>query len=88
MFGESFTPTRVLREGGIYTLSDLELIAKKGTDGLYFLFTWKNWHRLGPVDYRLSHGRIFQRGQMTGWTGADLVDTGRTAGPPMFSLRY
>jgi hypothetical protein len=71
-----------LRERGVYTLEGLELIAVKRTDEIYFLFTRENWNYRGPVDYRLSHGRIYHRGTLTRWAAADLVDTGRTSPPP------
>ena len=38
----------------------------------------KNWDCLVPVDYRLSHGLIFQHGILTKWKPTDLIDTGRT----------
>jgi hypothetical protein len=82
----NFTPpdTTELREGGIYTLNGIWLIVKKRADGLYFLYSQRNWDCLGPVDYRLSHGMIFQHGLLTHWNAADLIDTGRTADPPLF----
>lgn len=80
--------TTELREGGIYTLDGAWLIAKKRSVDLYFLFSQRNWDCLGPVDYRLSHGMIFQHGLLTDWTAADLIDTGRTANPPLFSPKH
>jgi hypothetical protein len=77
-----------LREGGIYTLNGIWLVAKKRSYGLYFLYSQRNWDCLGAVDYRLSHGLIFQRGRLTKWTPADLIDTGRIADPPLFRRKH
>jgi len=73
---------RQLRDRGIYTLEGTELIAFKRSDVLYFLFTFENWNYRGPVDFRFSHGLIFNHGTLTRWVGEDLFDTGRTAAEP------
>ena len=73
---------RQLRERGIYTLAGVELVAVKRTEEIYFLFTERNWNFRGPVSYRLSHGNIYERGELTRWDERDLVDTGRTSRPP------
>jgi len=75
--------TPELRENGIYALDGVWLIAKKQSDVLYFLYSQRNWDWLGAIDYRLSHGLIFQHGRLTKWTATDLIDTGRTADPPL-----
>lgn len=71
-----------LSERGVYTLGGMELVAVVVPDDVTFLFTPHNWGLRGAVAYRLSHGRTFQRGDHTERTDEDLVDTGRTAGPP------
>ena len=73
---------RQLRERGIYTLAGVELVAVKRTEEIFFLFTETSWNLHGPVSYRLSHGHIYERGELTGWDERDLVDTGRTSRPP------
>jgi hypothetical protein len=73
---------RLLRELGIYKLHGLELVAVRRTDEIYFLFTDRNWNFRGPVSFRLSHGRIYERGELTRWDEDDLVDTGRTSRMP------
>ncbi|HKY45255.1 MAG TPA: hypothetical protein VJM50_19335 [Pyrinomonadaceae bacterium] len=54
----------------------------KRSEDLSFLFTLQNWSLHGPVEYRVSHGTIYCRGQSTGFTDEDLEDTGMTAKPP------
>jgi len=77
-----------LRNLGVYTLRDKTLILSKRSEELSFLFSAHNWNLHGPVDYRVSHGKIFRRGQSTGCTDEDLVDTGITAKSPdyLFSV--
>lgn len=75
--------TPELRENGIYTLHGVWLIAKKRAEGLFFLYSQRNWDCLGAVDYRLSHGLIFQHGRLTKWIPTDLIDTGKTADAPL-----
>ena len=77
-----------LRSLGIYTLHKQTLILLKRSEDLSFLFTPENWNFHGPVDYRVSHGVIYCRGQSTGLTDEDLVDTGTTAQPPSLSTLY
>jgi len=74
-----------LRNLGIYTLSDKTLILVKRSEDLSFLFSKQNWNLYGPVDYRVSHGGIYSRGEPTPWTDDDLLDTGMTAGRPNLS---
>lgn len=74
-------PNKALRSRGIYKLGDKTLILLKRSEELSFLFTEENWAFHGPVDYRVSHGGIYRRGQSTGLTDEDLVDTGNTAKP-------
>lgn len=71
-----------LRNLGVYTLNDLELVLLKRSEVLAFLFSRENWSLRGPVNYRVSHGMIFQHGQSTEWTDEDLFDTGMTAKVP------
>jgi hypothetical protein len=73
---------RELRERGIYKLAGVELVAVRRTEEIYFLFTERNWNFRGPVTYRLSHGHVYKRGELTEWVEEDLVDTGRTSRPP------
>jgi len=68
-----------LRTLGIYNLRDETLILVKRSEEMSFLFSPHNWKLHGPVDYRVSHGNIYRRGQSTGLTDEDLVDTGTTA---------
>ena len=68
-----------LRNLGIYKLFGSTLIALKQSEELTFLFSLDNWRLLGPVDYRVSHGRIYRCGHPTGWTDSDLQDTEMTA---------
>ena len=75
-----------LRSLGVYTLRDKTLILLKRSEVLSFLFSPDNWNYHGPVDYRISHGGIFYRGQRTGLTDEDLVDTGTSVKPPSRSL--
>ena len=77
-----------LRSYGIYTLHQKTLILLKRSEDLSFLFTPKNWNFHGPVDYRVSHGAIYRRGEATGFTDADLVDTGTSAGPPSLTTLF
>ena len=71
-----------LRDLGIYTLRDKTLILLKRSEELSFLFTPDRWQRHGPVDYRVSHGQIYRRGELTSLTDEDLLDTGMTAKQP------
>ena len=75
-----------LRSLGIYKLRDKSLILVKRSEELSFLFSPQNWNLHGPVDYRISHGTIYCRGQSTGLTDEDLVDTGKTANPTTLSI--
>jgi hypothetical protein len=75
-----------LRSLGIYKLRDKSLILVKRSEELSFLFSPQNWNLHGPVDYRVSHGNIYCRGQSTGLTDEDLVDTGKTANPTTLSI--
>lgn len=72
-----------LRSLGIYKLRDETFILVKRSEELSFLFSPQNWKLHGPVDYRVSHGGIYCRGQSTGLTDEDVVDTGQTAKPPL-----
>lgn len=77
-----FRENKPLRNLGIYTLHDRKLIVLKRSEVLSFLFTPEMWNLHGPVDYRVSHGEIYQHGELTLWTDEDLVDTGLTARAP------
>lgn len=78
----SLRSNRPLRDHGVYLLNDLELILLKRSENLSFLFSRENWWLHGPVDYRVSHGMIFERGRSTKWTDENLFDTGKTAKAP------
>ena len=73
---------RPLRNLGIYLLGDKTLILVKRSEKLSFLFTEENWNFRGPVDFRVSHGNIYNHGEATPWTDEDLVDTGMKASSP------
>ena len=68
-----------LRNLGIYLLQGEKLILLKRSEELSFLFSERNWTFRGPVEYRVSHGSIYHRGELTTWTDEDLLDTGITA---------
>jgi hypothetical protein len=70
------------RNLGVYTLRDKTLVLLKRTEALSFLFSFHNWQLHGPVEYRVSHGHIYSRGEPTHLTDEDLQDTGLTANPP------
>lgn len=55
------------------------MILLKRSEDLSFLFSPHNWLTHGPVDFRVSHGKIYARGQSTGMTDDDLEDTGMSA---------
>ena len=82
-----FRSNRPLRDRGIYKLLEHMLIASKQSEELTFLFTLENWQLRGPVEYRVSHGKIYKNGYATEWTDNDLTDTELTADPPR-SMRY
>ena len=71
-----------LRHLGIYILGDKTLILVKRSEELSFLFNEENWNLRGPVDFRVSHGGIYNHGANTQWTDEDLLDTGMTASLP------
>lgn len=71
-----------LRNYGVYLLGDKTLVLFKRSDVLSFLFSERSWAYRGAVDYRVSHGTIYQHGCKTGCTDEDLLDTGMTAKPP------
>ena len=75
-------PNKPLRSLGVYILCDKTLILLKRSEELSFLFTTQNWRFHGPVDYRVSHGKIYCRGVETTFTDEDLVDTGMCAAAP------
>ena len=77
-----FRHNKPLRNLGVYKLREQKLILLKRSEILSFLFAPETWKRHGPVDYRVSHGGIYQHGNPTQWTDADLLDTGITADPP------
>ncbi len=70
-----------LRERGIYKLAGRqEVVAARGRDGSFCLFTPQHWRARGPLDYRVtSDGRLVYHGAVTEWRVAALADTGRTA---------
>ncbi len=70
-----------LRERGIYRLADwLEVVAARGRDGLFCLFTPEHWRARGPLDYRVApDGRLVYHGGVTQWRVEALRDTGCTA---------
>lgn len=72
---------RPLRNLGIYLFQGKKLILLKRSEQLSFLFSERNWVYRGPVEYRISHGDIYQRGELTIWTDEDLWDTGISALP-------
>lgn len=78
-----FRQNKPLRSLGIYKLGDKTLILLKRSEELAFLFSLDNWRLHGPVDYRVSHGAIYHRGERTRLTDEDLVDTGASANPPL-----
>ena len=80
-----FPQNKPLRNLGIYTLRDKTLILVKRSEELSFLFTEDSWNYHGAVDYRVSHGRIYNRGDLTMLTDDDLADTGLTANRPNLS---
>lgn len=80
-----FQQNKPLRNLGIYLLRDKALILVKRSEELSFLFSEENWTYHGPVDYRVSHGGIYNRGRRTTLTDKDLVDTGLTANFPTLS---
>lgn len=80
-----FPQNKPLRNLGIYLLSERALILVKRSEELSFLFSEQNWNFYGPVDYRVSHGGIYNHGRRTIWTDKDLTDTGMTAGRPNLS---
>ena len=83
-----FRPNKPLRDLGVYKLQDKTLILLKRSEVLAFLFTPERWYFHGPVEYRVSHGDIYCRGEFTLLTDADLLDTGLTANPPaLLTLR-
>jgi len=69
---------KALRSLGIYKLRGETLILLKRSEELSFLFNEASWQWYGAVSYRVSHGRIYRRGQSTGLTDEDLIDTGDT----------
>jgi len=73
---------KALRSLGIYKLHEKTLVLLKRSEELSFLFTLQNWNFHGPVDYRVSHGNIYCRGELTGLTDEDLVDTGTSVNTP------
>jgi hypothetical protein len=78
----NFRQNKPLRNFGIYKLQDRTLILLYRSDVLSFLFSTENWYHHGPVDYRISHGSIYQHGELTKFIDEDLKDTGLTANPP------
>ena len=70
---------KALRNLGVYRLQDQTFILLKRSEEVAFLFTPEHWYLHGPVDYRVSHGDIYCRGDLTTWTDEDLVDTGTDA---------
>lgn len=82
-----FRQNKPLRTLGIYQLREKTLVLLKRTEELSFLFTQEHWNFRGPVDFRVSHGKIYRRGRMTAMSDEDLVDTGMTASQPNFSAR-
>ena len=83
-----FPENKPLRSLGVYKLRDATLILFKRSAYLSFLFTPENWNRQGPVDYRVSYGRIYRHGRKTALFDRDLIDTGVTAGPPNLFLLF
>lgn len=77
-----FHSNKPLRNFGLYILHDKTLVLFKRSEELSFLFSEQNWNFRGPVDYRVSHGGIYCRGELTMWTDEDLFDTGITINPP------
>ncbi len=70
-----------LRERGVYKLAGWQdVVAAKGRDGMFYLFTPEHWRARGPLDYRVSpDGRLVYHGGVTQWRVEALRDTGRTA---------
>ena len=82
----NFRQNKALRNLGVYELRDKKLILLKRSDELSFLFSVESWELHGPVDFRVSHGAIYRRGEATGLTDDDLMDTGKTAKGPSRSV--
>jgi hypothetical protein len=74
-----------LRNLGVYNLCDRTLVLFKRSEELSFLFSLEAWQLHGPVDYPVSHGNIYCRGELTTLSDEDLFDTGITANPPRLS---
>jgi hypothetical protein len=70
-----------LRDRGVYRLAGWQdVVAAKGRDGMFYLFTPEHWRASGPLDYRVTPGgRLVYRGAVTSWRVEQLADTGRTA---------
>jgi len=49
---------------------------------LSFLFSEQNWMFHGAVEYRVSHGNIYDHGEPTGLIDEDLFDTETSVKPP------
>lgn len=79
---------KTLRNLGIYTLRAEMLILLKRSEELSFLFSEANWRWHGRVNYRVSHGGIYCRGESTGLTDEDLIDTGNTWNAWTRSIRF
>jgi hypothetical protein len=84
--GERLTPAKpevkeILREGGIYALSDgREFVAHAVFRGGYVFYTREDWDCFGPHAYESNaDGRMRWNGQPDQWRIEDLIDTSRTA---------
>ena len=80
---------RLMRERGIYRAPDnIEYVASKGPDSIYFLFELNRWVTHGAVGLRVNEdGSVSRHGHLTDMRVEDFDDTGRTAGaPPTYPL--
>ncbi len=76
--GETEMATTIT-DGAIYRLPNGEqVVAIDGAAGRYTLYTRKEWNAEASADYAADEdGRITFQGAATGWTLADLRDTGQ-----------
>jgi hypothetical protein len=72
---------RILRERGIYALSDgRELVAHAVFRGGYVFYTPEDWQVFGPHAYESTpDGHLRWNDQREQWRTEDLIDTTRTA---------
>jgi hypothetical protein len=73
-----------LRERGVYCLPNgRELIALKGLQGGFLLYTTHEWDNYALPTYATNgDARLYAGGTQTPWHVTDLIDTGRTVAQP------